>query len=98
MMKGDGYVTNVMSYYYTLLLIFGIITYMIVADSNVAQFIVLLWKLVQVNIRRGIFLIKFYPRFVLDTMKIKRIIKGKKNDWADVAARKLAQDLDSQQD
>ena len=87
-----------MTYYYTLLLIFGIITYMIVVDSNVAQFIVLLWKLVQVNIRRGIFLIKFYPRFVLDTMNIKRIIKGKKDDWADVTARKLAQDLDIPQD
>jgi hypothetical protein len=87
-----------MTYYYTLLLIFGIITYMIVVDSNVAQFIVLLWKLTEVNIRRGIFLIKFYPRLVLDTMNIKRIIKGKKDDWADVAARKLAQDLDIQQD
>jgi hypothetical protein len=87
-----------MNYYYTLLLIFGIITYMIVVDSNVAQFIVLLWKLAEVNIRRGIFLIKFYPRFMLDTLNMKRIIKGKKDDWADVAARKLAQDLDIPQD
>lgn len=87
-----------MNYYYTLLLIFGIITYMIVVDSNVAQFIVLLWKLAKVNIRRGIFLIKFYPRFMLDTLNMKRIIKGKKDDWADVAARKLAQDLDIPQD
>jgi hypothetical protein len=87
-----------MTYYYTLLLIFGIITYMMVVDSNVAQFIVLLWKLAEVNIRRGIFLIKFYPRLVLDTINIKRTIKGKKDDWADVAARKLAQDLDIPQD
>jgi hypothetical protein len=71
---------------------------MIVVDSNVAKFIVLLWKLAEVNIRRSIFLIKFYPRLVLDTINIKRIIKGKKDDWADVAARKLAQDLDIPQD
>lgn len=77
-----------MTYYYTLILIFGIITYMIVVDSNVAQFIVLLWKLAQVNIRRGIFLIKFYPRFVLDTMKIKRIIKGKKNHMGRCGSKK----------
>jgi hypothetical protein len=29
-----------------------------------------------------------------DTWNIKRTIAGKKNDWADVAAKKLAQDLD----
>lgn len=83
-----------MTYYYTLILIFAIITYMIVVDSNVAQYIILLWKLAEVNIRRGIFLIKFYPRLMWDTFNIKRTIKGKKKDWADVAAEKLAQDLD----
>jgi cytochrome b561 len=87
-----------MTYYYTLLLIFGVITYMIVVDPNVAKYIVLLWKLAEVNIRRGIFLIKFYPRLMWDTFNIKRTIKGKKKDWANVAAEKLAQELDIPED
>lgn len=83
-----------MTYYYTLLLVFGIIAYMIAVDSNVATFLILLWKLTCVNIRRGIFLIKFYPRLAWDTWNIKRTIAGKKKDWADVAAEKLVQELD----
>jgi len=71
---------------------------MIVVDSNLAQFIILLWKLVEVNIRRSIFLIKFYPRLMCDTFKFKRYIKSKRKDWADVAAKKLIQDLDIQKD
>lgn len=87
-----------MIYYYTLLLIFGIIAYMMVVDQNVAQYIVLLWKLTHVNIRKGIFLLKFYPRLMWDTFNIKRTVSGKKDDWADVTARKLAQELDIPED
>lgn len=81
-----------------LLLIFTTIAYMMVVDQNVAQYIVLLWKLAHVNIRKGIFLLKFYPRLMWDTWNIKRTIVGKKSDWADVTARKLAQELDISED
>lgn len=83
-----------MAYYYTLLIIFAVIAYMIAVDSNVAQYIILLWKLAGVQIRRGIFILTFKPRLMWDTWNIKRMIKSKKKDWADVAAEKLAQDLD----
>ena len=83
-----------MAYYYTLLIIFAVIAYMIVVDSNVAQYIILLWKLVGVQIRRGIFILTFKPRLMWDTWNIKRTIAGKKKDWADVAAEKLAKELD----
>lgn len=83
-----------MTYYYALLLVFAIIAYMIAVDSNVSQYIILLWKLAGVQIRRGIFILTFKPRLMWDTWNIKRTIAGRKNDWADVAAKKLAQDLD----
>lgn len=83
-----------MTYYYALLFVFAIIAYMIAVDANVAQYITLLWKLAGVQIRRGIFILKFKPRLMWDTWNIKRTIKGKKKDWADVAAEQLAQELD----
>lgn len=83
-----------MAYYYTLLIIFAVIAYMIAVDANVAQYIILLWKLVGVQVRRGIFILTFKPRLMWDTWNIKRTIAGRKKDWADVAAEKLAQDLD----
>ena len=83
-----------MTYYYTLLLIFAIIAYMISVDSNVAQYLILLWKLIGVQFRRFIFILQFKPRLMWDTWNLKRTIAGKKKDWADVAAEKLAQELD----
>lgn len=83
-----------MNYYYGLLLVFAIIAYMIAVDSNVAQYVVLLWKMLGVQFNRFIFILKFKPRLMWDTWNLKRTIKGKKKDWADVAAEELAQELD----
>jgi hypothetical protein len=83
-----------MIYYYTLLIIFAVVAYMIAVDANVAQYIILLWKLAGIQIRRGIFILTFKPRLMWDTWNIKRTIAGRKKDWADVAAEKLAHDLD----
>lgn len=83
-----------MTYYYGLLIVFAIVAYMIAVDANVAQYITLLWKLAGVQIRRGIFILKFKPRLMWDTWNIKRTIRGRKKDWADVAAEQLAQELD----
>lgn len=83
-----------MTYYYILLTIFAILCYMIVVDANVSAFIVLLWKYVGVQINRFIFILKFKPRLMWDTWNLKRTIKGKKGDWADLEAEKILKDLD----
>lgn len=87
-----------MTYYYTILIVFAFITYIIAVDPNVMEYFILLMKLVGVQIRRGIFIVKFYPRLMWDTWNIKRTIAGRKKDWANVAAEKLAQDLDMNPD
>lgn len=61
--------------YYAFITIFAIIGYMIVVDKNVATYIILLYKLLQVNIRRFIFWIQFYPKLRYDTWKLKRSMK-----------------------
>lgn len=49
-------------YYYGLFLAFAIVAYMIVADKNVADFIILLYKLVGIKIRRLKWLIVYHPK------------------------------------
>lgn len=61
-----------MYYYYTLLFIFAIIAYMIAVDSNVATYVVLLFKLLRINIIRMSFMVKMYPRLLFDSWSIKR--------------------------
>lgn len=52
-----------MNYYYaSLLLIFFVIGYMIVRDSNVAVFLILNFKLFLIRIERIKFLIIFHPK------------------------------------
>jgi hypothetical protein len=58
-------------YYYILLTIFGVIAYMIIVDSNVGQFIILLLRMARVQVSRAIFWIKFYPRLRFDTAILK---------------------------
>ncbi len=63
------------SFYYASFAIFAVIAYMIVMDKNVADYIILLLKLAQVNTRRFIFWIQFYPKLKYDTWKLKRSMK-----------------------
>lgn len=70
---------NFQIYYFSLLGIFAVIAYMIIADPNVGKFIYLLYKLAQVNFNRFVFWIKFYPKLRYDTAILKwrssRILK-----------------------
>jgi len=69
-----------MYYYYTLLLIFVIIAYMISVDQNMAAYIVLLYKLLKINIQRLLFMAKMYPRLFLDFWMMKRRLDRSRKD------------------
>jgi|Laugresu1bdmlbdd_1035124.scaffolds.fasta_scaffold129937_1 hypothetical protein len=58
-------------YYLSLLSVFAVVLYMMAVDPNVSKFIVLLAKMGRVNISRGIFWLKFYPRLRFDTFVLK---------------------------
>ena len=49
------------TYYLILLTLFSIIATMIVIDNNVADYIILLFKIVRVNIERFFWRIRFHP-------------------------------------
>lgn len=83
-----------MIYYYSLLIVFAVIVYMMMVDQNVAVYIDLLWKLLGVQFRRFLFILKFKPRLMWDTWNLKRTIKGKKNDWADQVASEIIKERD----
>jgi len=83
-----------MIYYYTLLVVFAVIVYMMVVDQNVAAYIDLLWKLAGIQFRRFLFIIRYKPRLMWDTWNLKRTIKGKKGDWADKAVEDILKEQD----
>lgn len=66
------------SYLYVLLIVFAVIAYMIIEDANVATYIILLGKMVNLWVARLIFKIKFLPRLYYDTWLMKRGIVPKK--------------------
>lgn len=61
-----------MTYYYALLTIFAVLCYMIVVDKNVAEYIVLIGKLLNIRTKQFFFMIKMYPRLTFDNFMIKR--------------------------
>lgn len=50
-----------MIYYYSLFTVFAVIITMMVIDSNVSYYIVLLSKGVQINLKRFYWMIRFHP-------------------------------------
>jgi hypothetical protein len=62
---------NPQLYYFYIFLPFAVILYMMSVDENVSKFIVLIFKLLRVQVMRGIFWVKFYPRLRLDTAILK---------------------------
>jgi hypothetical protein len=70
---------NSQLYYFYIFVPFAVVLYMISVDENVSKFIVLSFKFLQVQVIRGIFWIKFYPKLRLDTAilkwKSKQILK-----------------------
>lgn len=47
---------------YTLLVVFGVIGYMIVLDRNVADYIILIFKTIGLNIERLFWMIRLHPK------------------------------------
>lgn len=47
---------------YTLLVVFGVIGYMIVLDRNVADYVVLIFKTIGLNIERFFWMIRLHPK------------------------------------
>lgn len=48
-------------YYYVILTIFAILAYMIIVDRNVADYIVLIFKLLKVNCQRLYWMVRYHP-------------------------------------
>jgi hypothetical protein len=63
-------------YYVTLLTFFAIVAYMVAMDKNVADFIVLVTKFVQLQFSRWLFMAKTYPRLRYETFLLKRKMGG----------------------
>jgi len=53
-------------YYYTLFGFFAIITYLVSVDKNVEDYIVLVFKIIQIKFERLYYLIKFHPFWILN--------------------------------
>lgn len=49
-------------YYYSLLLVFVVICFMMSVDKNVSAYIDLVFKLVKLNIQKWIWMIRFHPK------------------------------------
>lgn len=49
------------TYYYTIFIVFAVIAYMIVVDSNVAKFIELMSRMVVINLKRLYYLFVYHP-------------------------------------
>lgn len=62
-------------YYLSLLGFFAVVAYMIYVDRNVADYIVLMLKTLQVKWIRAIFWVKFYPRLQWETFLLKMKFK-----------------------
>lgn len=50
-----------------LIIVFGVIFYMMWVDQNVADYIVLVFKLVNINIQRFLWMIKYHPNNFVTT-------------------------------
>jgi hypothetical protein len=71
-------------YYYSLLLVFFVLAYIVSVDSNAATYAVLLWKLLRINIIKFTFMVRMYPRLAFDTWLMKRRLDKLKKDEYDV--------------
>ena len=66
---------------YGLLLVFGIVVYIMVIDQNVADYLLLVFKMMKLNIVRLLWMIRFHPNNFITTW-----IQNRKYD-------KMAEDL-----
>ena len=73
------------SYELTLLGFFAIAVYVIIADRNVADYILLTVSRIQLNLAKLFFLATFYPRLRYDTFMLKRRMHGVSKKHLDMA-------------
>lgn len=73
-------------YSYSLLLVFAIIGYLMVVDSNVAKFIVLLIDMFKLNCERVVWMIRFHPS--------NPILRWQINRRANRMAKQMQEELD----
>ena len=52
---------------YGLLLVFGIVVYIMVIDQNVADYLLLVFKMMKLNIVRLLWMIRFHPNNFITT-------------------------------
>lgn len=53
-----------MDSYYLWLLVLGIVAYIMIVDPNVGIYLALVFKIIIVNIRRALWLIRFHPAWL----------------------------------
>lgn len=53
-----------MDTYYLWLLVIGIVAYIMILDPNVGIYLTLVFKMIGVNIRRALWLIRFHPAWL----------------------------------
>jgi hypothetical protein len=73
-----------MTVYYSSLVIFAIIAYVLIVDKNVSDAIVLVFKMVPIQVQRFFWMIRFHPR-----NPITNFLMGRKYE-------KLARDLEKE--
>lgn len=53
-----------MTYQYLWLIIFGVVAYIMILDPNVGTYLTLVFKMIGINIRRALWLIRFHPMWI----------------------------------
>jgi hypothetical protein len=56
----------------TLLIIFGIIAYLTITDKSVAQYLTLVFKLIETNVERFFWMVKYHPNNFITTWQRNR--------------------------
>ena len=64
------------TYYLTILAVFGIVAYMMIVDQNVADFILLIPRIIKVNVERFFWKIRFHP--IVTTNKLSQWLMMRK--------------------
>ena len=71
----------------TLLVIFGVVSYLMIVDENVADYLILVFKMTKMNIERMFWMIRLHPKNPITNMMMK---------WKyDQIARELERELQS---
>ena len=64
------------TYYFTILAVFSIVAYMMIVDQNVADFILLIPRIIKVNVERFFWKIRFHP--IVTTNKLSQWLMMRK--------------------